>query len=277
MAHGGSGSASTASIHRVTRCALSWLGGFALCAVIVSGCGGEDSTPSAPAGETELVGTQWVLDVSALDVADPGSVSSWIAFARRGRVSGNDGCNSFTGSYEVDGSKLTFGPLAGTKMACGGSVDEVAREVNATLARVRGYELAASALNMKDAGGETVLSYAASAPGVVGSWTVISVLYNDAIRSVVADVHLTADFSADGTIAGSTGCNSFSGDYTLDGKKLHVGPLTATRKACSTTELSEQEAGYLSALESAVRIDQVGPELTLLNAEGQKAVTLRRN
>jgi heat shock protein HslJ len=265
----------------VKRCALllrrsSALGGFALCAVVVSACGGEDSTPSAPPGGTELVGTQWVLDVSELGVSDDGSVSSWIAFAR-GRVNGNDGCNSFSGSYELDGSKLTFGPLAGTKMACGSPADEVSREVNAALARVRGYELAADTLRMKSADGETVLSYTASNPGVEGSWTVISVLYDDAIRSVVADVELTADFSADGTIGGSTGCNSFRGDYALDRKNLDVGPLTATEKACPTTELSEQEAGYLAALESAVRIDQVGPELTLLNADGQKAVTLRRD
>ena len=61
-------------------------------------------------GGAELVGTQWVLDVAALGVSGAGSVSSWIAFAR-GSASGNDGCNTFSGSYEVEGSKLKFGPL----------------------------------------------------------------------------------------------------------------------------------------------------------------------
>ena len=251
------------------------LGGLALCVVIVSGCGAEDSTPSASAGGTELVGTQWVLDASALGVSGAGSVNSWIAFAR-GSVNGNDGCNAFSGSYEVDGSKLTFGPLAGTKKACSGAAEQVSRKVTTALARVRAYEIGAGTLRMKDAGGETLLSYVAGAPGVEGNWTVISVLYDDAIRSVMADTHLTADFSADGTISGNTGCNSFHGDYTLDGEKLHVGPLTATKNACPTTEASKQEAGYLAALESAVRIEQAGPELTLLNPKGQMAVTLAR-
>ena len=103
----------------------------------------------------------------------------------------------------------------------------------------------------------------------------MSVLYDGAIRSAVANTEPTADFSA-GTISGNTGCNGFDGPYTLQGKKLDVGPLTATKKACPTAEASEQEAGYLSALESAVRIEQAGPQLTLLNAEGQKAVTLTR-
>jgi heat shock protein HslJ len=126
-------------------------GGLAVFALIASGCGEEDSTPSAPASETQLVGTQWLLDVSALGVGAAGSVSSWIAF-ERDRVSGNDGCNTFSGSYQADGSKLTFGALAGTKMACGSPADEVSRAVTAALARVRTYELSADALRMEDAG-----------------------------------------------------------------------------------------------------------------------------
>ena len=248
-------------------------GGLAVFAVIASGCGDEDTTPSAAARGAQLAGTQWVLDVSALGVSDAGSVSSWIAF-ERDRVSGDDGCNTFSGSYEADASKLTFGPLAGTKMACGSPADEVSRAVTAGLARVRAYEQSADTLRMEDAGGEALLTYAAGAAGVEGSWTVLSVLYDGAIRSAMADTEPTADFSADGTISGNTGCNEFHGPYTLQGKKLDIGPLTATEKACPTTAATEQEAGYLSALESAVRIEQAGPTLTLLNAKGQKAVTL---
>jgi heat shock protein HslJ len=248
---------------------------IAACVVMASGCGDEEQTAGGPARQMQLAGTQWMLDVSALGVSDAGSVSSWIAF-ERDRVSGNDGCNTFSGTYRAEGSKLTFGPLAGTRMACGGPADDVAREVTAALERVRAYEVAAGTLRMKDAGGGTLLTYAAGAAGIEGSWAVLSVLYDDAIRSVVADTEPTAEFSADGTISGSTGCNDFHGPYDLQGKTLEVGPLTATKKACPSAEASEQEAGYLTALESAVRIEQAGPQLTLLNADGQKAVTLMR-
>ena len=178
--------------------ALRWLrwsalGGFAVCAAITSGCGDEDGAPGASARGTQLVGTQWDLDVSALGVSDAGSVSSWIAF-ERDRVSGNDGCNTFSGSYQADGSELTFGPLAVTRMACGSPADEVSREVTAAIARVRSYELAGDALRMKDADGETALTYAAAADGIEGSWTVISVLYDGAIRSAVADAEPDGGF-----------------------------------------------------------------------------------
>src|SRR5262245_36069262 len=35
-----------------------------------------------------------------------------------GRVSGSDGCNRLTGSYQLNGDRVTFGQMAGTQMAC---------------------------------------------------------------------------------------------------------------------------------------------------------------
>jgi heat shock protein HslJ len=263
---------------RITRSLFGWsaLGGLALCAALAGGCGDEERASGAPAGGSRLPGTRWTLDVSALGVRDADSVASWIAFERGDRVSGNDGCNQFSGSYRADGSKLTFGRLASTQMACGSPADEVSRAVTAALARVRTYEQAADTLRMGDAGGETLLTYAAQAAGIEGDWSVLSVLYDDAIRSVEPGTELTAAFSPDGTISGETGCNGFHGPYTLAGDKLDVGPLTATKKACPTKAASRQEAGYLAALESAVRIEQAGPQLRLLNGKGQMAVTLAR-
>ena len=212
---------------------------------------------------------------SALGVSGASSVHSWITF-ERDQAGGNDGCNTFSGSYETAGSKLTFGPMAGTNKLCGSPADEVAAKVLAGLAQVRSYESAGDTLRMHDGGGRTLLTYTAARSGVEGRWTVLSVLYGDAIRSVVADTEPTADFSADNTISGSTGCNEVHGPYTLDGRRIDIGPLGATRKACPTKDASDQEAGYLAALESAVRFEQAGPQLTLFNAKGQMAATLTR-
>jgi heat shock protein HslJ len=40
-------------------------------------------------------------------------------------MSSSTDCNRLTGSYTVDGSKLSIGPLAGTKMACGESQESL--------------------------------------------------------------------------------------------------------------------------------------------------------
>lgn len=43
--------------------------------------------------------------------------SPWLEFAQ-GRVNGHTGCNTFRGSYKVDGGTLAIGPLAVTRKAC---------------------------------------------------------------------------------------------------------------------------------------------------------------
>ena len=35
-----------------------------------------------------------------------------------GRVYGSSGCNTYRGTYALDGNQITFGPLATTRMAC---------------------------------------------------------------------------------------------------------------------------------------------------------------
>jgi heat shock protein HslJ len=71
---------------------------------------------------------------------------------------------------------------------------------------------------------------------------------------------------ADGRVYGSTGCNGYNADYTLDSDSLVLGPIVATRIACLPPR-DEVERAYLAALEevAAWRID--GEELVLLDAD----------
>jgi heat shock protein HslJ len=250
---------------------------LALAALGLAACGEGDEQPgsTAAAADVALTGTQWTLDASTLDIAGAGDVDSWIEF-ERARVAGDDGCNQFTGGYTASGAKLEIGPLAGTRKACPGAAGTVGDRVSSALARVGGYEISGRTLRLSDAEGDTLLVYEATVPSPEGEWEVLSVLYDDAIRSLVPGSSLTADFASDGQLSGSSGCNSFGGRYETTGTQIRIGPLAGTLRACAEEELNEQEQGYLAALESARRFEQAGSELTLLNAKGQMAVTLRR-
>jgi heat shock protein HslJ len=52
----------------------------------------------------------------------------------------------------------------------------------------------------------------------------------------------------DGGVGGSTGCNSFRGDYAVDGSSLVFSPLAATKRACADPALTDQETAVLEAL-----------------------------
>ena len=59
-------------------------------------------------------GTSWrVVEVGELEITGGAS----IVFGEDGRVSGTSGVNRLVGTYSVDGPLLTFGALAGTRMA----------------------------------------------------------------------------------------------------------------------------------------------------------------
>lgn len=42
----------------------------------------------------------------------------YLDLAEDGALSGSDGCNQLTGSWEIDGSEVDFGDLGSTMMAC---------------------------------------------------------------------------------------------------------------------------------------------------------------
>jgi heat shock protein HslJ len=82
----------------------------------------------------DLPGTSWVL--VDLDGAAPvGEAAPTIAFDDQGSVTGNAGCNTFNGEVTIDGSDLTFGPLATTRLAC--VEDGVADQEQAFLAALQ--------------------------------------------------------------------------------------------------------------------------------------------
>jgi heat shock protein HslJ len=73
----------------------------------------------SPAPKADLAGG-WKL-LSYGDAANPTSalpgVDAILEF-EKGHVSGNVGCNSFSGSYEMQGDSITFGPMMATEMYC---------------------------------------------------------------------------------------------------------------------------------------------------------------
>jgi heat shock protein HslJ len=81
----------------------------------------EKVNTAAPA--TGLPGTKW--DLRYLVDSAKQSKSSLLAntqitliFDAADHLSGNDGCNQYNGSYQVNGNQITIGPLVTTMMAC---------------------------------------------------------------------------------------------------------------------------------------------------------------
>lgn len=59
-----------------------------------------------------------------------------------GRITGLAACNRYSGSYSLTGEGLSFGPIAGTRMACPPPLMETESAVYAAFARVTQFDIA---------------------------------------------------------------------------------------------------------------------------------------
>lgn len=94
-------------------------------------------------------------------------------------------------------------------------------------------------------------------------------------RGVPDSAELTMVFAPDGRVSGSSGCNRYSGYYTLAGERLAIGPVAMTRMAC-VPAVMDIERRFGDALEQAARVtlDKTGA-LMLSDADGKLLVVAR--
>ena len=89
----------------------------------------------AAASDSGLTGTSWVLNgiitpgPDGAIVSIPQGVAAGLVFNDDGTVAVSAGCNTGSADYTVEGSTITFGPVALTRMACEGPASEVEADV----------------------------------------------------------------------------------------------------------------------------------------------------
>jgi len=82
-----------------------------------------------------------------------------------------------------------------------------------------------------------------------------------------AGVGISAQFSADGKVSGSAGCNRYSGTYTVSGNSISISSPMATTMMMCDEAVMEQESAYLKALGEAKTYAVRGDQLTLTGAD----------
>ncbi|MEZ4616008.1 MAG: META domain-containing protein [Caldilineaceae bacterium] len=112
-----------------------------------------------------------------------------------------------------------------------------------------------------------------SAPLAGTSWQLTALGTTGAETPVVVDSTVTLQFDADGQAGGNTGCNSFGGNYTVNGDSLTFSKIISTLVACADADVMNQEQQYLDALNGAERYAVDGDELTIWYDNGNSMLT----
>jgi heat shock protein HslJ len=129
----------------------------ALCAALIlafPACGGDNETQG-------LEGPKWVLTAYLAD----GSIQQALpsppveATFADGRVNGTGGCNLYSGSYQLDGDKLSIGLLISTQRACEPPILDQETAYYRDLQSAGSYQIDTNTLTIRDGSGTTVLDF----------------------------------------------------------------------------------------------------------------------
>lgn len=117
----------------------------------------------------------------------------------------------------------------------------------------------------------------ANSSSIVGGWELVS--YGSASSQTTAasiDFNTFIDFSEDGELTGNVGCNSFGGDYKVEGDQLTFGSIISTLMACEEP-IAAQEAAVLKTFTDSATYDLEGDTVTITSADGTTSIVLKRN
>ena len=93
-------------------------------------------------------------------------------------------------------------------------------------------------------------------------------LYSIGKYSPIAGSKITIRFE-DGQASGNSGCNSYGGEYQVNGDKINFQELESTLMACMDPAVMGQETTFMQFLGEAQRIEIVGGQLQIFRSDGE--------
>ena len=95
-----------------------------------------------------------------------------------------------------------------------------------------------------------------------GSWSLTAYGPEGATAPAAPDSQASITFNDDGTLTGSSGCNGFGGEYSVDGDQVEFSELVSTLMACEEP-LMTQEGTVFKVLNDTATYKIDGGTLTI--------------
>ena len=251
--------------------AVSRLSAFVVLLTLLAAC----AEPSDPAGDP--TGVVWELQSGSVDDGPvPILEGNPITLSLTDdEASGRSACNSYSGDYVVSGDRIDFSELIQTDMGCmPAEIMESERVYLEGLTRVDRFSMGEGDLRLDGEGVELVFVPLPPVPdaGLTATvWVLDGLVQGDSVSSVAGD-RATLEMFSDGSLLGSTGCRSLSGNYVVTGTAVSVSGLE-TEGSCPSA-LTDQDALVVSVLSDEFTAEVQGNTLTLTSTGGRGLVYL---
>jgi len=242
-------------------------GTLAVIAILVSSCGGLKRTAEAEKAEKNLISeNKWqLIELDGKPVT--GKVNGKIPFLKflpdENRYTSTGGCNTMNGEFKLAGNhKITFSRGISTLMACEDMESDKA--LANVFEKSKKYSLENEVLSFYAGGNKPLAKFKAvqADETLVGTWELDYIAGSqESINNLFPQKKPTMIFQQDlKTVQGKGGCNGYSSNVEVKGKKINFSDAMTTEMACE----GNGESLFFESLEKVNGYDVQENHLTFL-------------
>lgn len=219
---------------------------------------------SYAADPNRLIGTQWKLlryGAENTPTTPVGEQPITLIFGADS-IGGSGGCNTYGGSYRVDGTTISFSNIFSTLIAC--EPEEISKQEQAYFRALR------TATQFRFADGLLIISYGTNESLVFtrllnfadSTWRLIAIESPDSGLELAGERPITLKLTAD-SAGGSSGCNTYKAVPTYREDSIRFGQIVSTQMMCAEPIMALERL-YLEALSAVQSYRMVDGQLILL-------------
>ncbi len=184
------------------------------------------------------------------------------------KLSGNDGCNHFSGSYESSADELRIDKnLVSTMMNCEEDIMEKANIFRRNLVEARRYTNDGKILKFLKNDGSVLGEFKSVSVSFDGGKYIVQTL-SDGKKATVALKHgisVFLELKQNSKMSGFTGCNRFSCDYLLKDDDIVIFNLATTRKMCPLDNMKTEKT-FIEVMKNGAKISHKNERWELRDA-----------
>lgn len=225
------------------------------------------------AADVELAQTQWRLYVlNGLEIPENINVTLTLspeAENREGSIFGSAGCNRYSGTYSLEGDRLTTNILAVTAMMCDASM-ETEDAFLAALQDELTFQIQYNRLILTSE--NNTLLFLGERPSLAGDWRLLRMGTPEdpvdiTFENTILAAFMIEEMAATGLISGATPCREYTAGFFIDRDFVTFGtPEMINLNQCD--DMSEIETQYFEALQNAAQYEFSKGNLILRDGEG---------
>ena len=233
-------------------------------ALALAGCGGATGSPPEVTGAWELV--EFSRDGEVVPEPVGGRATLTVT---DDALSGTSFCNSYSGSYRLDGDDFAVSGLSSTEMGCAPELMDAEAVYLEALAAVEQAGNAEGYLVLS--GGDAELRYRplpeVPASDLTGTGWVLETLLDGEVASSTTGGRAELELSDDGTFTATTGCRELTGSWSLDGDVVRVTGVAPADETCDP-DAAEQDEQVVAVLSGDFQVAVTEDSLTVTGADG---------